>query len=162
MKAIGLDSQLNAKWARVRGRLRSEYGEQAYRSWLKPLTLVGHTNGEFRIAVPTRFIRDWVMQHYSDRLRQLLAGEVNEFRAVEIVVDNFAFKPQMVRIKLGTTITWVNHDDIPHSIVCPSMNVHSHPMDTNESFSFTFTKAGFYNYICGLHPHMHGQIVVST
>ena len=82
--------------------------------------------------------------------------------AVEIVVDNFAFKPQMVRIKLGTTITWVNHDDIPHSIVCPSMNVHSHPMDTNESFSFTFTKAGFYNYICGLHPHMHGQIVVST
>ena len=82
--------------------------------------------------------------------------------AVEIVVDNFAFKPQMLRVKLGTAITWVNHDDIPHSIVCPSMNIHSHPMDTNESFSFTFTKAGFYNYICGLHPHMHGQIVVST
>jgi chromosomal replication initiator protein len=88
MKASGLDSQLNAKWARVRGRLRSEFGEQAYRSWLKPLTLVGHANGEFRIAVPTRFIRDWVMQHYSDRLRQLLAGEVSEFRAVEIVVDS--------------------------------------------------------------------------
>ena len=62
MKASGLDSQLNAKWARVRGRLRSEYGEQAYRSWLKPLTLVGHTNGEFRIAVPTRFIGQYSIQ----------------------------------------------------------------------------------------------------
>lgn len=88
MKASGLDSQLNAKWARVRGRLRSEFGEQAFRSWLKPLTLVGHANGELRIAVPTRFIRDWVVQHYSDRLRQLLAGELPEFKAVEIVVDS--------------------------------------------------------------------------
>ena len=82
--------------------------------------------------------------------------------AVEIVIDNFAFKPQMLRVKAGTTVNWVNHDDIPHSIVCPSLNIHSHAMDTNDTFSFTFSKSGFYNYMCGLHPHMHGQIVVST
>jgi chromosomal replication initiator protein len=88
MRQGGQDSQLNAKWARVRGRLRTEFGEQAFRSWLKPLTLVGYANGELRIAVPTRFIRDWVMQHYADRLKNLWAGEMPELKAVEIAVDS--------------------------------------------------------------------------
>jgi chromosomal replication initiator protein len=88
MRQGGHDSQLNAKWARVRGRLRTEFGEQAFRSWLKPLTLVGYANGELRIAVPTRFIRDWVMQHYADRLKNLWAGEMPELRTVEIAVDS--------------------------------------------------------------------------
>jgi len=88
MRQGGHDSQLNAKWARVRGRLRTEFGEQAFRSWLKPLTLVGYANGELRIAVPTRFIRDWVMQHYADRLKNLWAGEMPELKAVAIAVDS--------------------------------------------------------------------------
>jgi chromosomal replication initiator protein len=88
MRQGGHDNQLNAKWARVRGRLRTEFGEQAFRSWLKPLTLVGYANGELRIAVPTRFIRDWVMQHYADRLKNLWAGEMPELRTVEIAVDS--------------------------------------------------------------------------
>ena len=79
----------------------------------------------------------------------------------KVVIGNFAFGPPMLRVKAGTTVTWVNHDDIPHSIVCPPLSVHSHPMDTDESFSFTFAKAGVYNYLCGLHPFMHGQVVVS-
>ena len=62
---------LQAQWARVRGRLREEYGEPAYRSWLRPLTLVGLADGVLRIAVPARFMRDWVAQHYADRLRAL-------------------------------------------------------------------------------------------
>jgi plastocyanin len=80
---------------------------------------------------------------------------------LRVVVGNFAFVPPMLRVKAGTTVTWVNQDDIPHSIVCPPLSVHSHPMDTNESFSYTFTKAGVYNCLCGLHPFMHGQVVVS-
>ncbi len=80
----------------------------------------------------------------------------------QVVVGNFAFVPLLLRVKAGTTVTWVNRDDIPHSIVCPSLSVHSHPMDTDESFSYTFAKAGVYNYICGLHPFMHGQVVVSA
>lgn len=88
MRQGGHDGQLNAKWARVRGRLRTEFGEQVFRSWLKPLTLVGYANGELRIAVPTRFIRDWVMQHYADRLKNLWAGEMPELKAVEIAVDS--------------------------------------------------------------------------
>jgi len=81
---------------------------------------------------------------------------------VEVKIDNFAFAPVMLQVKAGATVTWLNHDDIPHSIVCPSLSVHSHPIDSDERFSFTFEKAGVYNYICGLHPHMHGLVVVSS
>jgi amicyanin len=80
----------------------------------------------------------------------------------KVVIGNFAFVPPLLRVKAGTTVTWVNRDDIPHSIVCPSLSVHSHPMDTDESFSYTFAQAGVYNYLCGLHPFMHGQVVVSA
>ncbi len=79
----------------------------------------------------------------------------------QVVVGNFAFVPPLLRIKAGTTVTWVNRDDMPHSIVCPPLQVHSHPMDSDESFNYTFAKAGVYNYVCGLHPFMHGQVVVS-
>ena len=81
---------------------------------------------------------------------------------VEVKIDNFTFAPAKLQVKVGTTVTWVNHDDIPHSIVCPSLNVHSHPIDSDEKFSFTFEKAGVYNYICGIHPHMHGVVVVTA
>ncbi len=79
----------------------------------------------------------------------------------KVVIGNFAFVAPLLRVKAGTTVTWVNQDDIPHSIVCPPLQVHSHPMDTDETFSYTFAKAGVYDYICGLHPFMHGQVVVS-
>jgi plastocyanin len=80
----------------------------------------------------------------------------------KITVDNFAFVPPVLRVKKGTTVTWTNHDDIPHSIVCPALKVHSHPMDSDESFSFTFTQAGTFTYVCGLHPFMHGQVEVAA
>lgn len=79
----------------------------------------------------------------------------------KITVDNFTFVPPVMHVKAGSTITWTNHDDIPHSVVCPALNVRSHPMDTNDSFSFTFTQAGTFTYMCGLHPFMHGQVEVA-
>src|SRR5215468_2814990 len=87
MRAEGLDTQLNAQWARVRGRLRAEFGEAAFRSWLKPMVLLGQNGSEVRIGVPSRFMRDWVVAHYADRLRVLWAGENPAIRTVEIVVD---------------------------------------------------------------------------
>jgi plastocyanin len=77
-------------------------------------------------------------------------------------IDNFTFQPAMLRIKAGTEVTWTNEDDIPHSIVLTSLGVRSKAMDTDASFAYRFTKSGIYNYICGLHPHMKGQIVVSA
>jgi plastocyanin len=64
-------------------------------------------------------------------------------------------------VKQGATVTWTNYDDIPHSIVLQSLQVHSAPMDSDGSFALKFDKAGVYNYICGLHPFMKGQVVVS-
>jgi plastocyanin len=92
----------------------------------------------------------------------LIAGGLGALAAakLEIMVDNFTFAPTPLQVKAGTTVTWVNHDDIPHSIVLNSLNERSHPLDTNDSFAYKFDKAGTYNYICGLHPFMHGQVVV--
>jgi plastocyanin len=78
----------------------------------------------------------------------------------EVVIDNFTFAPTPLKVKVGATVTWVNHDDIPHSLVCPDLKVHSHPLDTDDTFAFKFEQAGTYDYVCGLHPHMHGQVVV--
>ena len=75
------------QWGRVRGRLRSEVGEAAYRSWLKPLTLAGSRNGKLRLAVPTRFMRDWVASNYAERLRALWNEEDPSVGGIEIVVQ---------------------------------------------------------------------------
>lgn len=88
--------------------------------------------------------------------------ESNAEGGSQVTIDNFVFAPAMLRVTAGTTVTWVNRDDIPHSIVCPKLNVHSHPIDTDQSFSYTFVQVGSYDYICGIHPHMHGQVVVSA
>jgi chromosomal replication initiator protein len=77
---------VETQWARVRGKLRAEFGEVAYRSWLKPLTLAGVEDGEVRIAVPTRFMQDWVRTHYAERLRALWKAENKSVRGVEIIV----------------------------------------------------------------------------
>lgn len=85
----GIDQQ----WARVRGRLRDEVGEAAFKSWLKPLTLTEIDDGEVRIAVPTRFMRDWVLTHYAERIRALWSVENDGVHSVDIVVATAAPTP---------------------------------------------------------------------
>ncbi|HEY4162231.1 MAG TPA: chromosomal replication initiator protein DnaA [Dongiaceae bacterium] len=87
MTELGTDTQLNAQWARVRGRLRAEFGEATFRSWLKPLTLAGRRGPDLRVAVPSRFMRDWVATHYADRIKTLFTSEDPEIRSVEVIVD---------------------------------------------------------------------------
>ncbi len=80
------EDRLNAQWQRIRGRLRDEFGEAAFRSWLKSLSLLDLVEGELRIAVPTRFLRDWVLAHYADRIRALWMTENADVTAIDIVV----------------------------------------------------------------------------
>ena len=87
MIELNTDAMLNAQWARVRGRLRAEYGEATFRSWLKPLTLAGRRGHDLRVAVPSRFMRDWVATHYADRIKALWATENPEIKSVEVIVD---------------------------------------------------------------------------
>ncbi|MGO8915435.1 MAG: chromosomal replication initiator protein DnaA [Stellaceae bacterium] len=83
-------SDIQAQWARVRGRLREEFGEAAFRSWLKSMTLAEVNEGCVRIGVPTRFLRDWVAAHYADRLRALWNAENAAITAVDIFVSGGA------------------------------------------------------------------------
>jgi plastocyanin len=83
--------------------------------------------------------------------------------AVAVGIDNFTFNPQTVTVKAGTTVTWTNKDDIPHGVaVTNNAFKRSQALDTDDSFSFTFTTPGTYQYFCYIHPHMTGTIVVEA
>jgi plastocyanin len=78
----------------------------------------------------------------------------------DVKIDNFSFGPQTLTVPVGTTVTWTNRDDIPHTSVSTEDVFKSKVMDTDEKFSYTFTKAGTYPYYCTIHPKMTGQVVV--
>jgi plastocyanin len=78
---------------------------------------------------------------------------------IKVTIDNFTFSPNDLKVKVGDTVTWTNHDDIPHTVVSAG-KFRSKTMDTDNTFSFTFTSAGDYKYFCSLHPHMTGMIKV--
>lgn len=78
-----------------------------------------------------------------------------------IKIANFDFGPTTVTVPVGASVTWVNNDDDAHSVVADNHAFRSAPLDTGESYSFTFAKAGTYGYHCGLHPQMHGKIIVT-
>jgi plastocyanin len=80
--------------------------------------------------------------------------------SAEVKIDNFSFGPEILTISVGTTVTWTNRDDIPHTVVSNDKVFKSKVLDTDEKFSFTFTKTGTYPYFCSIHPKMTGKIVV--
>jgi plastocyanin len=80
--------------------------------------------------------------------------------STEVKIDNFVFGPQTLAVPVGATVTWTNKDDIPHTTVSTDGVFKSKVMDTDEKFSYTFTKAGTYSYYCTIHPKMTGKVVV--
>ena len=77
-----------------------------------------------------------------------------------ITIDNFTFTPPELTVAVGTTVKWVNHDDIPHLVVNKDKAFRSKALDTDDSFSYTFASAGTFDYFCGLHPHVVGKVIV--
>ncbi|QBR70657.1 hypothetical protein CU048_04495 [Beijerinckiaceae bacterium] len=80
---------------------------------------------------------------------------------ITIAIDNFTFTPLEVKVKAGTRVVFVNHDDIPHNVVGKVIKFHSKALDTDESFAMVFDKPGEIAYFCGLHPQMTGKITVT-
>jgi plastocyanin len=80
----------------------------------------------------------------------------------KVTIDNFTFDPPKLTVKAGTIVTWVNRDDIPHTVASSTRVFKSKALDTDNSFTFTFTTPGSYAYFCSLHPHMTGTIVVEA
>ena len=79
---------------------------------------------------------------------------------MEVKIDNFTFGPPELTVNAGTTITWTNRDDIPHTVVSTDKVFKSKVLDTDERFSFTFTTPGTVTYFCSIHPKMTGKVVV--
>src|SRR5580765_8714966 len=82
--------------------------------------------------------------------------------AAAVSIGNFTFKAPVVTVRPGTTVTWTNGDDIPHTVVSKDGVFKSKVLDTGDRFSFTFAKAGQFGYFCSLHPHMTGTIIVKA
>jgi plastocyanin len=78
----------------------------------------------------------------------------------EVRVDNFSFAPETLTVPVNSTVTWVNKDDVPHVIASNDSLFKSKALDTDDKYSFTFTKAGTYAYYCSVHPKMVGKVVV--
>jgi plastocyanin len=90
------------------------------------------------------------------------AATRNEGREAAVSIDNFTFAPPVLTVAAGTRVVWTNRDDIPHTIVGTDdpRSLRSPPLDTDETFAFTFGAPGQYRYFCSLHPHMQGTVVV--
>ena len=95
-----------------------------------------------------------------DGARGFTASTQQKPETTEVKIDNFSFGPVTLTVPVGTTVTWTNRDDIPHTVVSTDMAFKSKVLDTDEKFSFTFGKAGTFPYFCSIHPKMTGKVVV--
>jgi plastocyanin len=95
-------------------------------------------------------------------IKPILALRTAENPAVgaSVKIDNFSFGPADVKIPVGTMVTWTNRDDVPHVVASEDKLFKSKPLDTDDHFSFTFTKPGTYVYYCSIHPKMTAKVVV--
>jgi plastocyanin len=89
-----------------------------------------------------------------------LASEGAQAADTKVQIDQYAFLPQRITVKPGTTVTWTNDDDAPHTIASSAKVFKSRPLDTGDKFSFTFTTPGTYAYFCSVHPQMTGTVTV--
>jgi plastocyanin len=87
-------------------------------------------------------------------------GAVQAAQTIGISAQNFMFSPATITVKAGATVSWVNHDEEPHTIFSDAGLFRSSALDTNDSFSYTFDKPGTYHYVCTIHPRMMGTIIV--
>src|SRR4051794_31726600 len=78
----------------------------------------------------------------------------------QVVINNFTFTPAMLTVTLGTTVTWVNQDDTPHTVTEAAKHFGSAGLDTDDQFAYRFTAVGVYTYFCSIHPMMTGHIIV--
>jgi plastocyanin len=80
--------------------------------------------------------------------------------ANQVIIENFSFAPATLTVKAGTKVTWINRDDVPHTVNENDKRFKSGTLDTDDQFSYTFSSPGMFSYFCALHPKMTGQIIV--
>lgn len=90
----------------------------------------------------------------------LTVNAADQMGPAAVKIDNFSFGPQTLTVAAGTTVTWTNNDDVPHTVVSDDKVFKSKALDTDDEFSYTFDKPGTYNYFCSVHPKMTAKVVV--
>ena len=90
----------------------------------------------------------------------VIAPSVAQNTAIPVTIDNFVFEPERLTVRAGTTVTWINRDDIPHTVVATDGSFKSPVLDTDERFTRQFGAPGAYPYYCSVHPRMTGKILV--
>jgi plastocyanin len=90
------------------------------------------------------------------------AAAVGATPAADVVIDNFTFSPMALTVTAGTTVTWTNRDDIPHTVRAIDGSFRSPPLDTLDRYSFTFARPGVYSYFCSMHPKMVAKVIVKA
>jgi len=93
-------------------------------------------------------------------MAKIASTGVSTDSATEVKIDNFAFAPGEVTVKAGTQVSWINHDDVPHTIDSTQGKFKSAALDTDDKFQFRFTEPGEYPFYCRMHPKMTGKIIV--
>lgn len=83
-------------------------------------------------------------------------------RSFEVQISEFSFRPAVLKVPIGSVVTWTNKDEEPHTVVSIDNAFKSRALDTDESFAFTFERAGTYKYFCSVHPRMVGTIMVDA
>ena len=96
----------------------------------------------------------------SSNMHAATSGESGKEQTIHI--DNFSFAPAEVAVAVGTKVTWINRDDVPHTATSTAKPkvFDSKTLDTDQTFSFVFDKAGTYEYFCAVHPKMTGKVIV--
>ena len=87
-------------------------------------------------------------------------GQAAPAQATQITVDNFTFSPEIAEVSVNSTVNWTNKDDVPHVIASTDGMFRSKGLDTDDHYSFKFTKPGTYSYYCSIHPKMTGKVIV--
>ena len=131
---------------------------------MQPLKMKQFTNFKWSVAVLIAIASVMILvgsvsqaQHENGPAKPVAASADSP---AQVVIDNFVYSPAPLTVKVGTQVTWINHDDIPHTVDSTQGKFKSAALDTDDKFEFKFTEAGEYPFYCRIHPKMTGKIIV--
>ena len=133
---------------------------------MQPIKMKQFTSLKWRIAILIAVASVMILispasqAQHQNASANLVATAAGTEPAPQVMIDNFVYSPVPLTVKVGATVTWINHDDIPHTVDSTEGKFKSAPLDTDEKFEFHFTEAGEYPFYCRIHPKMTGKIIV--
>ena len=133
---------------------------------MQPMKMKQFTNLKWRIAILIAVASVMILisptsqAQHQNASANLVASATGTEPASQVMIDNFVYSPVPLTVKVGATVTWINHDDIPHTVDSTQGKFKSAALDTDDKFEFKFTEAGEYPFYCRIHPKMTGKIIV--